>query len=167
MSLTGDPLWLSHHAPADLDRCVTIGGHHVCRRCLLLWPLTFAVLVLAGAGIRWPRGADGLLLVLLPLPAVAEFVFEHAGRWGYRPGRQAAFTALLAGALGVGLDRYLHHPGDALWWTVTLVYGVVCAGAALAAQRRATATRIPGARIPGRAADGAGSGAGGGGHAGQ
>ena len=69
MSLTGDPLWLSHHAPADLDRCVTVGGHHVCRRCLLLWPLTFAILALAAAGVRWPRGADGLLLVLLPLPA--------------------------------------------------------------------------------------------------
>jgi len=166
MGATGDPLWLSHHAPADLDRCVTVGGHHVCRRCLLLWPLTFAVLVLAGAGIRWPRGADGLLLVLLPLPAVAEFVFEHAGRWGYRPGRQAAFTALLAAALGVGLDRYLHRPGDALWWTVTVVYGAVCAGAALAAHGRATTPPTPGPPIPGRAADGPGSGEGGG-HAGQ
>ena len=138
MRVTGDPLWLTHHQPAELDRCVKVGGHHVCRRCLLLWPLTFTVLVLAFAGVRWPRAADGLLLVVLPIPAVAEFVFEHAGRWSYRPARQTVVTAALAAALGVGLDRYLHHPADALWWTVSLVYGGVCVGAAVAAQLRAT-----------------------------
>jgi hypothetical protein len=129
-------LWLSHHRPAHLDRCVAVGGRHVCRRCLLLWPLTFAALALAMAGLRWPRSADGLLLVLLPLPAVAEFVLEHAGRWAYRPLRQAALGLPLAAALGVGLDRYLHRPGDGLWWSVVVVYGTVCAGAAALAHRR-------------------------------
>src|ERR1700730_7352700 len=134
----GTPLWLSHHPPGQLDRCVTVGGRHVCRRCLLLWPLTFVALALALAGARWPRSAEGMLLVLLPLRAVVEFVFEHAGRWPYRPRLQAVLTVPLAAALGVGFDRYLDHNGDSLWWTVVAVYGTVCAGAAFAAQRRAT-----------------------------
>jgi hypothetical protein len=135
------PVWLSHHQPGQLDRCLVIGGRHVCRRCLLLWPLAFVVFALALAGARWPRSADDLLLVLLPLPAVAEFVLEHAGRWPYRAARQLALTVPLAAALGVGFDRYVHRPGDSLFWSVVVVYGAVCAGAALLANRRVTAGR--------------------------
>jgi len=87
--------------------------------------------------VRWPRSADDLLLVVLPLPAVVEFVLEHAGRWPYRPGVQAAVSVPLAAALGVGLDRYVHRPDDTLWWSVVAVYGTVCAGAAYLAGRRA------------------------------
>jgi hypothetical protein len=134
-------VWLSHHQPDQLDRCVVIGGRHVCRRCLVLWPLTFLALALALTGVRWPRSADDLLLVLLPLPAVVEFVLEHAGRWPYRPVVQVAVSVPLAAALGVGLDRYLHRPGDSLWWSVVVVYGAVCTGAALLANRRSPARR--------------------------
>ena len=130
-------VWLSHHQPDQLDRCAVIGGRHVCRRCLLLWPLTFVAFGLALAGIKWPRSADDLLLVLLPLPAAFEFVLEHAGRWPYRRGVQAAVTVPLAAALGVGLDRYVHRPGDTLFWSVVVVYGAVCAGAAWLANQRA------------------------------
>jgi len=131
------PIWLTHHQPGQLDRCARIGGLPVCRRCLLLWPLTFAAFALALAGVRWPRSADDLMLVVLPLPAVAEFVLEHAGRWTYRRRRQALVSVPLAAALGVGLDRYVHRPGDSLWWSVVVVYGAVCVGAALLANKRA------------------------------
>jgi hypothetical protein len=134
-------VWLSHHQPGQLDRCVIIGGRHVCRRCLVLWPLTLVAFALALAGARWPRSADDLLLVVLPLPAVAEFVLEHAGRWPYRPGVQVAVSVPLAAALGAGFDRYVHRPGDTLWWSVVVVYGAVCAGAAVLANRRALAGR--------------------------
>ncbi|MFI5041422.1 MAG: hypothetical protein ACHQNA_06175 [Acidimicrobiales bacterium] len=136
MTGSGSPLWLSHHPPDELDRCVVVAGQHVCRRCLLLWPLTFVALALALAGVRWPRSADDLLLVVLPLPAVIEFVLEHAGRWPYLPRLQAVVTVPLAAALGVGFDRYLHHPGDTLFWAVTVVYSAVYALAAFSANRR-------------------------------
>ena len=137
MTGPGDtPLWLSHHQPDELDRCAVVAGRHVCRRCLLLWPLTFVVFALALAGVRWPRGADDLLLVLLPLPAVLEFVLEHGGHLPYRPGLQAAVTVPLAAALGVGFDRYVHRPGDTLWWAVVAVYGGVCTASAVSARRR-------------------------------
>jgi len=130
------PVWLSHHQPGELDRCVVVAGRPVCRRCLVLWPLTFVAFVLAAANAVWPASADDLLLVVLPLPAAVEWVLEHAGRWGYRAARQVALSVPLAAALGVGLDRYVHRPGDTLFWSVVVVYGGVCAGAALLAARR-------------------------------
>jgi hypothetical protein len=130
------PMWLSHHHPSEHDRCVVVGGVPVCRRCLLLYPLAFLTLSLAAAGARWPRSLDPVLLVVLPLPAVAEFVLEHLRRIPYRPAWQAVVTVPLAAALGVGFDRYLHHHGDALWWGTVAVYGGVCFAAALVAARR-------------------------------
>ena len=36
---TESPIWLSHHWQDQHDRCVRLGGHSVCRRCLVLYPL--------------------------------------------------------------------------------------------------------------------------------
>ena len=124
-------MWMAHHYPEDYDRCVLIGRSHICRRCLVLYPLAFAVLALAGAGVRWPHPLDPWLLVLLPLPGVVEFVAEHRGWVGYHPVVQSLLTVPLAVALGVGFDRYLHHPGDLLFWGVVVAYGGVCAASAL------------------------------------
>ena len=90
---------------------------------------------------RQLRGWLLWLLVLLPLPAIVEFVLEHAGRWPYRPGVQAAVTVPLAAALGVGFDRYVHRPGDGLWWSVVAVYGGVCVAAAYLADQRTAGSR--------------------------
>jgi len=120
------PMWLAHHYREDYGRCVLIGRTHVCRRCLVLYPVAFAVMVLAQAGLRWPSSLDPLLLVLLPLPAVAEFVLEARGRLAYRPARQAALTLPLAAALGAGFDRYFDRHTDPLFWGVVVVYGGIC-----------------------------------------
>ena len=63
------PLWLSHHDPGAYDRCVVVAGRHVCRRCLVLYPLAFVVLVVA-QGSGWSGPTEALALVALPLPAV-------------------------------------------------------------------------------------------------
>jgi hypothetical protein len=132
------PMWLAHHFPEDYDRCVRIGRTHVCRRCLVLYPVAFVVLGLSLAGVRWPTSLDVWLLPLLPLPAVVEFVAEHLGWIPARAGLQMAVTVPLGVALGVGFDRYLHHPADPLWWTVVVVYGGVCFASVLVGARRAT-----------------------------
>lgn len=129
-------LWLSHHDPSDYHRCVRVGRTRVCRRCLVLYPLAFVVLVLARAGVRWPASLDGVLLVLLPLPAVAEFFAEHLTGFGYRPGLQMAATVPLAVALGVGFDRYLDRQTDPLFWAVVVVYGGACLAALLVGASR-------------------------------
>jgi hypothetical protein len=130
------PMWLSHHDAAAYDRCTLIGRHRVCRRCLVLYPIAFAALILAGAGFRWPSSLDGALLIVLPLPAVGEFVLEHLGSTRYHPVRQAVVTVPLAAALGVGFDRYLDRHADPLFWGMVVVYGGGCVAAVVLGGRR-------------------------------
>jgi hypothetical protein len=130
------PLWAAHHYPEDYDRCVLVGRTHVCRRCLVLYPLAFAVMALTLASVRWPLSLDPILLVLLPLPSVAEYVLEHLGVIRYQPARQALLTVPLAVALGVGFGRYLHHPADPLFWSIVVGFGGVCLAATVIGARR-------------------------------
>lgn len=125
------PLWLSHHYPEAYDRCVVVGRRHVCRRCLVLYPLAFAVMALSLAGTHWPSGWDPWLLALLPLPAVVEFVLEHLGRLRYRAGRQVAVTVVLAVGLGRGFALYVQRPTSPLFWAVVIGYSLVCLAAVI------------------------------------
>jgi len=123
-------LWLSHHDPSAYDRCVLVAGRQVCRRCLVLYPLAFVVLVVAQV-TGWSGPTEVLALVVLPLPAVIEFVLEHRRVVQYSPRRQMLVTIPLAVGLGAGFDRYLDRPGDLLFWSVVVVYTGVCLGSAL------------------------------------
>ncbi len=128
-------MWLSHHDPNASDRCVLVAGRQVCRRCLVLYPLAFVVLVVAQAS-GWSGPTEALALVALPLPAVIEFVLEHRGVIRYSPVRQMLVTIPLAVALGAGFDRYLDRPGDVLFWSIVVGYTAVCLWSALAGRAR-------------------------------
>jgi hypothetical protein len=117
---------LSHHAPAQLHRCMRVGGRYVCRRCAVLYPIAFAAMALSLAGWHWPAAWDRLLLFLLPLPVTIELVLERWARLPYRPRRQMLLTLVAAPALGRGLARYLAHPGDPLFWSMVLMFGGTC-----------------------------------------
>lgn len=130
------PLWLSHHYPDQYERCVRIGHRHVCRRCLVLYPLAFAVMFLSLAGLTWPGSLDGVLLVLLPLPAAAELIAEQVGFARYQPTRQVLLTIPLAVALGRGFAIYVEDPTSLLFWGVVLGYGGVCIAAVVWRQLR-------------------------------
>ncbi len=119
-------LWLSHHYPNEYDRCAVVAGRHVCRRCLVFYPVCFAFTALALAGIRWPVQLDAWLLWLLPVPVVLEWWLEHLGWASYSAARNVALTLICAPAVGVGLARYLEDPGDGLFWWVVATYAVVC-----------------------------------------
>ncbi len=133
------PLWLTHHHPPQHDRCWRVRGTLVCRRCTLLWPLAFAVMVAAGAGSWWPSGADAVLLVVLPLPGVVEFVLEHFGVVRYSRRRQLVVTVPVAIAIGRLLARYLDDQADAIFWVVVVGYAITMFGAAVVGHRRARA----------------------------
>ncbi len=130
------PIWLAHHWPDQYDRCAVVAGRHVCRRCLVMYPIAFAVAALAVAGWALASPWSQLALVLLPLPALVEFVGEHRGWWGYAPNRQAVLGALQGLGLGVGFGRYLLHPADPWFWGVGLTYSAVAGVAALTARSR-------------------------------
>jgi hypothetical protein len=124
-------MWLSHHWPSDYDRCALVAGRHVCRRCLVLYPLALVAAVLASAGATWPDRVDVWLCWLLPLPAVVELIGEQLGFLRHRPARLVVTTVLLAAACGKLYARYIDHPGDGLVWAVVVTYVGACLAAGL------------------------------------
>jgi hypothetical protein len=129
-------LWLAHHHAHQTERCVTVRGRHVCRRCSVLYPAALVVLGLSLLGVHWPAGIDGILLWVLPAPAVAEFIGEHLGRVSHDAQRLRWLTLLAAPALGRGFARYLEHPGDRLWRNVVATYVLLGIASMVAAQWR-------------------------------
>lgn len=125
------PVWLSHHPPETRgERCVQVGGVHLCRRCLALWPLTYgglALLFLGGAPVDHPL--DHWLFLSL-LPPVVEYVGVHRKWWDYRPWRVWFFSALLAPGLARLFHRHLHRPLDPENLAWLAVVAVPCAWAA-------------------------------------
>jgi hypothetical protein len=130
------PLWLSHHWPEDYDRCVRIGRSHVCRRCVVLYPIAFAVLGVSVAVSAQPGTLGVAALVLLPLPALLDFVAEQLQLVRPSPSRLVAVTIPLGIGLGAGFARYVESPGDRWFWGVVLVYGLFAGLALLWGRRR-------------------------------
>lgn len=126
------PMWLSHHWPWQYDRCAVIGGLHICRRCLVLYPLALVIGIAVAVGDWWPHGdVDVWVLWLLPLPGVVEFVLDNLDRIRYSPVRQSVLSAAGAVAAGVGYARYLDDNLDGLVWAVVLTYGGICLAAGI------------------------------------
>jgi hypothetical protein len=133
------PMWLAHHYPESYDRCVAIGSRHICRRCIVLYPLAFVVMTISLVW-GWPGDTDGMVLVLLPIPAVVEFVLEHLDIVRYHSARQVVFTVPLAIALGRGFAIYVEDPTSRLFWGVVLAYGCICLAAVVWRVRRFRST---------------------------
>ena len=130
------PMWLSHHWPSGYDRCAVIRGKHVCRRCLVLYPVAFVTGVAISIGSWWDHSWDAWVLWLGPLPGVVEFVLDNLGMIRYSPVRQMVLSAGGAVAAGVGYTRYLDHLTDGLVWSVVAVYTTVCVVAVVVGSRR-------------------------------
>ena len=120
------PMWLSHHWPDEYDRCVLVGRRRICRRCLVLYPLSLAAAVVFAHVASWPERLDPWFLWLLPLPAVVEFVAEQLRLVGHSPRRLVLFTLPLAVACGRLYVRYLDDQRDDLVWSVALTYAGIC-----------------------------------------
>jgi len=125
-------LWLTHHWHNEYDRCTIIHGRHVCRRCLVLYPLGLAVAVAALAGLQpWPQGADPWFIWMLCIPATLDFLAEKLFDVGYSAKRQVVVTALVAVGFGRGLAYEIDDRWSWLFWGPVLVYGGVWFAAAV------------------------------------
>jgi hypothetical protein len=93
------PLWLSHHYACDVDRCVTVGGAHVCRRCLAMFAGFFPALALLLSSWRddLQIGDFGLVLGLAAFAGV-EFVQVVRRRAPYSA-RRVLFLSPAVGAV--------------------------------------------------------------------
>lgn len=125
------PLWLSHHWPDDYERCAVVGGLHVCRRCLVLYPLALVTGIAVSIGSWWDHSLDPWVLWLFPLPGVIEFILDNLRIISYRPRRQMLLSAGGAVAAGVGYVRYLDDTTDSLAWSVLAVYTAATLSAAV------------------------------------
>jgi hypothetical protein len=132
------PLWLSHHWPDDYGRCVVVGGRHVCRRCLVLYPIALVAMVATLAGLRLPGPAEVAAMALLPLPALVDFAVEHLGRSAPSARRLVVVTVPLGVGLGIALGRYLEAPADPWFWGVVVAYLAVALATWLTGRRAPT-----------------------------
>lgn len=125
-------LWLSHHWPDEYERCSIIGTRHVCRRCLVLYPLAVVTLVCSLAGLQpWPDSLDAWMIWLLCIPATVEFLAEKLLGTPYDARRQVIVTALVAVALGRGLSYEVADRWSWLFWGPVIVFGAIWFAAAM------------------------------------
>ena len=135
------PMWLSHHWPEQYDRCAVVGGMHICRRCLVLYPLALVSGVVISLGSWWPHDLDPWVLWLFPLPGVIEFVLDNLRKISYVARRQMVLSSAGAIAAGVGYVRYLDDTFDPLVWSVVGVYTALCLVGAIVGGMRRTRSR--------------------------
>ena len=105
MSTSLHPVWLSHHSEHEADRCVRIGGAHVCRRCLAMFAGFIPAVVLLLSPWRDGLQAGDLGLVLaLTIAAGLEFAQVARGQMPYSARRVlllSPFVGMVLAWLGV------------------------------------------------------------------
>lgn len=135
--------FFSHHIEEEQDHCVRVplpAGRSlpVCARCLGIYPLAIGLFV--AQVIRPPAfdlaWTDPWLVLLFPLPAVAEFLAEQL-----KLIRGSNFLRIATGIpLGIAMSRlfvrYVQNLADPLFWGIVLGYGGVCGLAAAWALRK-------------------------------
>lgn len=126
------PMWLSHHWPEGYERCAVVGGMHLCRRCLVLYPGALVAGILVSLGSWWNSAWDPFVLWVFPFPGVVEFIADNLRLVRYSPVRQMLLTAPGAFAAGLGYTRYLDHTTDSLVWSVCIGYSLVSLAAVVA-----------------------------------
>jgi len=125
-------LWHAHHWPHRYDRCTTIAGRHVCRRCLWFYCAAFATLFLAYVGLTpWPTSWDIAMVWLLSIPATMDFVGGELERLTYDPRRQVVVSTILGVAVGRGFFLELNDRWSWTFWGPVLVYGSLWLAVAL------------------------------------
>lgn len=124
------PLWVSHHRADQVDHCVRVGRLHVCRRCLVLYPVVVVTAVVVATVDPVASPLVGLGVVVALIPFLVDWVTEHLGFTAYSAPRSALVSVIGALGLGSALGVHVHHPFEPL---VTVPVAVVAAAAALVA----------------------------------
>ena len=130
-------LWLAHHWPHRYERCTTIAGRHVCRRCVWFYGVAFITLALAPLGISpWPPAWDVFMVWILSVPATIDFVAGELFGVKYNARRQVFVSVILALAVGRGFYHELLDSGSTIFWGPVLVYGSIWFATAAEAWRK-------------------------------
>ncbi len=111
-------MWLAHHWPEHYsERCVTLGGRQVCRRCAALYPLGLLVAILSAKGVApWPTKFDPWAIWILSIPATVAYCGEAIGAWHYSAKVQVATTLVAGMAFGRALGYEFVERGSLEFW---------------------------------------------------
>lgn len=105
MSTSLHPVWLSHHSVPEADRCIQVGGVHVCRRCLAMFVgFVPAVALLVSPWRDSLQAGDVGLVLALTIAAGLEFAQVARGQMPYSARRVLAlspFAGMVLAWLGV------------------------------------------------------------------
>lgn len=105
MSTSLHPVWLSHHSAHEADRCVRVGGVHVCRRCLAIFVgFVPAVALLLSPWRDSLQAGDVGLVLALTIAAGLEFAQVARGQMAYSARRVLVlnpFAGMVLAWLGV------------------------------------------------------------------
>ena len=119
-------MWLAHHWPEDYaERCVAVGGRHVCRRCATLYPLGFltaALFALKGFTF-WPTEIDPAPIWILSIPATLAYCAEASGFISYNAKVQVGTTIAAGFAFGHALGYELQNRWSSEFWGPIAVFG--------------------------------------------
>lgn len=118
-------MWLAHHWPEHYaERCVQLGGRHVCRRCAALYPLGLLVAVLSTVSfVAWPDSWNPAAIWVLSVPATVAYCAEALGLIGYSAKIQVATTLVAAMAFGRALGYEFIERGSPEFWGPIAVFG--------------------------------------------
>lgn len=119
-------MWLAHHWPEHYaERCVSIRGRHVCRRCAALYPLGFltAVLFAVSGFTFWPTEIDPAPIWILSFPATVAYCAEAFGLISYNAKVQVGTTIAAGFAFGHALGYELQNRWSSEFWGPIAVFG--------------------------------------------
>jgi hypothetical protein len=128
-------MWLSHNGPEHAERCASIGGTLVCRRCSVLYP-SVVLWAVAALVVEPPSVAAVAAMWLLPLPMSVEWVLEQHRPLRYSPRRQVVVTAIASVGVGLALAAHLRHPFDPDALAPMATHVTLCAVSSILAIRR-------------------------------
>ena len=125
-------LWHAHHHPHRYERCTTIAGRPVCRRCLWFYGAAFTTLFAGFFGLSpWPASWDIVMVWVLSIPATIDFVAGELGKLQYDPRRQIVVSSILGLAVGRGFYVELAERWSWTFWGPVLVFGSLWLAVAL------------------------------------
>lgn len=123
---TDTPLWLSHHHQGQEDRCTSVGDLHLCRRCLVLYPVAGVVAVVTSFIDLTGSFTVAVGVTALLVPFLGDWVADHLDLVEYSARRSAIVSATGAVGLGLALGVHSRSPFDP-WVTVPVAVACVVA----------------------------------------
>lgn len=119
-------LLLSHHHEDQAERCQQVFGLSVCRRCLIIYPLSLLIGVTLNT-ILSPLSESfaWTLVLLLPAPATFEHMGELSGTLPYAQTRATVLNVLMGIGIGVGLSALWGSTSDSIFWLPLVLYSVL------------------------------------------